>query len=108
MCGARTWQNLPSILTGYRAYCHFTSISHSGIMGTDIHLNCTGHVYICIVFSYLIWLPDKMENQFFSDFYLTDVIMCFFFSPLLLKRRMSFPGFRFIIHSPIIKFSIRW
>lgn len=45
-------------------------------MGNYIHLNSSRCVYICIAFSFLIWLPDKMENQYFSDFYLTDAIIC--------------------------------
>ena len=69
------------ILTGCTACHQFNSFSHSSIMGKYFHLNCSHCVYICTVFSFLIWFPDKMENQFFSDFFffnLTDAVICFF------------------------------
>lgn len=50
------------------------SVSQSGIMESYIHVTHTH-----IVVSFLFWLPDKTENQFFSDFYLTDAIISVFF-----------------------------
>lgn len=54
----------------YRPLHQFNSFSYSSIMGNYVHLNCCFCAYICIAFSFLIWLPDKMENYFFfTDFF---------------------------------------
>ena len=93
---------ISSMVTGSAPVFPLT-LSHSSMMGKYMPLNCSHCVYICIGFSFLIWL------QFFSDFYLTGAIICFFISFLAMKKKgYPFLVFRFIIHSPIIKFSIRW
>lgn len=78
--------------------------SHRCVMENNTHLDCSRRVYVVLYFLSSSGFLIKWRINFLEIFTWRGQLSSFF----LAIKKVSFPGFRFIVHSPIIKFSIRW